>query len=226
MGMSSGAMTVRATISAQRRKVPPISAEISPSGPGNHRPDGPKAGQALTIKLDNSSGADRAEAGKFVRFADDVVALCSNYQQAQLLESCFSEHCKNSGLKINGQKSPGIAIISKSSQEMRTYTHFGYLGCSFDANGLGVPDKVVSRIKGRVSRLVNIYLLQYLKDGFNPNRCSTVAPSYDWGLLGRIYELRRSLYGGGVRGGYLSIYRERRSIAAHEGTNGILLPPR
>lgn len=137
-----------------------------------------------------------AEAGKFVRFSDDVVALCSNYQQAQLLENCFNEHCNNSGLKINGQKSPGIAIISESSQEMRTYTHFDYLGYRFNAKGLGVPDKVVSRIKGRVSRLVNIYLLQYLQDGFNPNRSSKVHPSYDWDLLGLIYELRRSLYGG------------------------------
>jgi hypothetical protein len=30
-----------------------------------------------------------ASSGKFVRFADDVVALCDNYDQAKSLEDCF-----------------------------------------------------------------------------------------------------------------------------------------
>ena len=34
---------------------------LSPTGPGNRRPDGPKADHALTIKLDHSSGADQVE---------------------------------------------------------------------------------------------------------------------------------------------------------------------
>jgi transposase InsO family protein len=33
---------------------------LPPAGPGNHRPDGPKADHALTIKLDHSGGADHA----------------------------------------------------------------------------------------------------------------------------------------------------------------------
>ena len=31
---------------------------LSTTGPGNHRPDGPKASHALTFNLDNSGGAD------------------------------------------------------------------------------------------------------------------------------------------------------------------------
>ena len=31
---------------------------LPPSGPRNHRTDGPKADHALTIKLDHSGGAD------------------------------------------------------------------------------------------------------------------------------------------------------------------------
>jgi RNA-directed DNA polymerase len=136
------------------------------------------------------------EAGKFVRFADDVVALCSKYEQAQLLENCFNRHCDNSGLKINLNKSPGIAIISQSPREMRTYTHFDYLGYRFTTEGLGIPEKVKRRIMSRISRLANIYLLQYLKFGFNKSRTAIQPHPYDWDLLGLIYELRNSLYGG------------------------------
>lgn len=66
----------------------------------------------------------------------------------------------------------------------------------FSSGGLSVPDKIVHRIKTRISRLTNLYLIQYLEAGFNSNRASTSPRSYDWGLLGLIYELRRSLYGG------------------------------
>lgn len=35
-----------------------VEDALPPSGPRNHRPDGPKAGHALTIKLDHSGGSD------------------------------------------------------------------------------------------------------------------------------------------------------------------------
>jgi transposase InsO family protein len=43
-------------------KRPAQCSGLPPTGPGNHRPDGPKAGHALTIKPDHSGGADQ-EAG-------------------------------------------------------------------------------------------------------------------------------------------------------------------
>jgi len=44
----------------------PQCSGLPPAGPGNHRPDGPKADHALTLKAENSGGADHerlAEAG-------------------------------------------------------------------------------------------------------------------------------------------------------------------
>ena len=35
---------------------------LSPTGPGSHRPDGPKADDALAFKMGHSSGADQGEA--------------------------------------------------------------------------------------------------------------------------------------------------------------------
>ena len=170
-------------------------------GKFRRRHKGTPQGSSVSLLLANIANHEldtalAAQAGKFVRFADDVVALCRSYEQAQSLERCFYDHCSKSGLKINETKSPGIAIISGREQELRGYPHFDYLGYRFGQEGLGVPEKVVARIKTRISRLVNIYLLQYLDEGFNNNRASTVPHAYDWDLLGLIFELRRSIYGG------------------------------
>lgn len=170
-------------------------------GSFKRRHKGTPQGSSVSLLLANLANHEldtalAAQSGKFVRFADDVVALCRTYEQALGLERCFYEHCFKSGLRINEEKSPGIAIIAGSDQELQSFPHFDFLGYRFAQEGLGVPSKVVSRIKTRVSRLVNIYLLQYLKEGFKADRASTAPHSYDWDLLGLIYELRRSLYGG------------------------------
>ncbi len=167
----------------------------------SRRTKGTPQGSSVSLLLANLANHDldvllASESGKFVRYADDVVALCGDYEQSQRLEKCFTKHCNNSGLKINKAKSPGIAIISERNQELRTYPYFDYLGYRFNINGLSVPNKIVNRIKIRISRLTNLYLLQYLKVGYNKNRAAISPQRYDWDLLGLIYELRRSLYGG------------------------------
>ncbi len=152
----------------------------------------------LLANLANHS-LDRAlerHAGRFVRFADDVVALCGTYEEAQNLEGSFSTHCSAHGLTINKIKSPGIAIIDDPAAEMRTAPHFDYLGYRFTRKHLSIPDHVKSRIKQKLSRLIQIYLIQYpLKYGFNRKRRG-FRPAYDWDLLGLITELRGYLYGG------------------------------
>ncbi len=171
------------------------------TGQSQRRHRGTPQGSSVSLLLANLANHDldvdlTAAAGRFVRFADDVVALCSDYSQAQLIEKCLFDHCRISGLKVNSEKSPGIAVISRKAQELRTFPHFEYLGYRFSPDGLTVPEKSIKRLKIRISRLTNIYLIQYLAAGFDKSRCSTRDPVHDWDLLGLIYELRRSLYGG------------------------------
>lgn len=161
---------------------------------------GTPQGSSVSLLLANIANHDldaalSASSGKFVRFADDVVALCDNYNQAKSIEDCFFNHCQISGLKLNTKKSPGIAIISSQNQEMRNYEYFDYLGYRFNDDGLSIPDKTITKIKQKISRLTNIYLLYYLRFGFNPSR-SSQKESFDWDLLGLIYEIRNFLYGG------------------------------
>ncbi|CAH1670434.1 Reverse transcriptase domain-containing protein [Hyphomicrobiales bacterium] len=167
----------------------------------SRRHKGTPQGSSVSLLLANLANHDldtalSAVPGRFVRFADDVVALSDDYQSAQIIEKCFINHCRTSGLVTNSKKSPGIAIISEHNHEIRTYRDFDYLGYRFSSNGLGVPDKVVRRIKQRISRLCNIYLLYYLRYGYVQHRSAQVPIPYDWDLLGFIYELRNSLYGG------------------------------
>ena len=52
---------------------------LPPSGPPNHRPDGPKAGHALTIKLDHSRGADHCgQAQKSITVKHEGISKLAN----------------------------------------------------------------------------------------------------------------------------------------------------
>lgn len=55
------------------------------------------------------------KAGRFVRFADDIVALCSRFSEAEEIEATILDHCARSGVKINEKKSRGITVIRKDS---------------------------------------------------------------------------------------------------------------
>lgn len=162
---------------------------------------GTPQGSSISLLLANlaSDSLDRSLercAGKFVRYADDVTAVCSNYEDAQKVENCFIEHCKASGIKINEKKSEGVSIISKYESEMRSAASLKYLGYSFSKDGTSIPENVIRRVKNKISRLIHIYLIHYpRKYGFSPNR-NGINPDYDWDLLGLITEIRKYLYGG------------------------------
>ncbi|MGO7050603.1 reverse transcriptase domain-containing protein [Rhizobium leguminosarum] len=164
------------------------------------RINGTPQGSSVSLFLANlaNDGLDRqlaSESGRFVRFADDVVAICGDYEAAQRLEKCFDRHCAQSGLILNRKKSPGIAVLADHQHEIRTINDFTYLGYSFKESGLAMPQKTANKLKQKISRLINIYLIHALRFGFNPTRASGT-DRYDWDLLGLIYELRRGFYGG------------------------------
>lgn len=176
------------------------NAEDYAAGNFKRRINGTPQGSSVSLVLANLANHDldrrlASESGKFVRFADDVVAVCGSYEEAQRLERCFERHCSLSGLSINRKKSPGIAVLSSYQHEIRTIQDFTYLGYKFTDTGLAMPDKSVQKLKQKVSRLINIYLLNSLRFGFNRDRASRRG-RFDWDLLGLIYELRRGLYGG------------------------------
>ena len=171
------------------------------TGTPKRRTRGTPQGSSISLLLANvaSHNLDLAletAPGKFVRYADDVTAICHSYEDAQKIEKCFVEHCKSSGIKINEQKSPGLAIISRKTEELRSSQHIDYLGYRFTKDGLTVPNHIESRIKSKISRLLNIYLVHYpRKFGFKANRVGH-GPNYDWDLLGLVTEVRKYLYGG------------------------------
>lgn len=171
------------------------------TGPYKRRVKGTPQGSSISLLLANVANHHldimlEASAGKFVRFADDVTAICQSYEDAQSIERRFVEHCRLSGIKINEEKSPGLAIIANKDQEIRSLPFLDYLGYRFTKDGLTVPSHVENRIKSKISRLANIYLIYYpRKFGFRATRVGH-NPDYDWDLLGLIAEIRKYLYGG------------------------------
>lgn len=178
------------------------NADKYKTGVFSRRHIGTPQGSSVSLLLANlaNHNLDKAlerKSGRFVRYADDVVALCSNYSEAEEIEETFIDHCRDSGLVINEQKSPGIAIIGPENAEMRSFTGFDYLGYRFTKDGLKVPDHAWARITRKLSRLIHLHLIQYpSRFGFSNIRSRVGKKPYDWDLLALILELRGYLYGG------------------------------
>ncbi|QCP87857.1 hypothetical protein EYE35_19515 [Cereibacter sphaeroides] len=163
---------------------------------------GTPQGSAVSLVLANLANHELDRqlsllSGKFVRYADDVVALSNSYEQALSIEHAFFWHCDQSGLTVNKKKSPGISAFSDVPQEIRTTGHIDFLGYRFRFLHTELSPTVEKRIRSRLSKIVNLHLIHYtkiLQPG--PIRAARVPMSYDWDLLGLISELRKSIYGG------------------------------
>ncbi|MCP5397017.1 MAG: hypothetical protein H6918_09875 [Sphingomonadaceae bacterium] len=170
-------------------------------GKFSRRTRGTPQGSSISLLLANLANhaldtALEKRPGKFVRFADDVTALCDRYDDAVDIEREFARHCELSGIRMNVAKSPGISLLADKQAEIRTEKSVKYLGYSFRENGLHLSDSTVDRIKSKISRLISLYLIKYIRDvSFNKSR-SSVSDGYDWDLLGLITEIRNYLYGG------------------------------
>ncbi len=138
--------------------------------------------------------------GQFVRYADDVVAIANSYEDAIRIEKCFHDHCRESGLQINVEKSDGIRLLTrKKENELSSIQSFRFLGYDFHEDGCSISSRSVIKIKEKISRLIHIYLHRYPeKFGFNKKRTlnSRSLPFFDWDLMGIVSELRNYLYGG------------------------------
>ena len=198
------------------------STEDYPKAKFQKRDKGVPQGSSVSLFLANVANHDldvelMKQPGRFARFADDVVALCSTHSDASTIEACFYEHCDVSGLEINKKKSKGIVKISIKNQSQ---AYFDYLGYRFSPAGLTLPQKTIRRMKTRISRLINIYLLQYLKKDFSKSRVSTRRSSFDLDLLGLISELRWSIYGGIKESEIGAFIRDGKKLSKVKGNMG------
>jgi RNA-directed DNA polymerase len=165
----------------------------------SHRQVGTPQGSAISLGLANLANHPldcelEALNGQFSRYADDTVLLCYSYEDALKAYHAFVAHCDHSGLKINRRKSPGIWILSDVQEEFRTLSNFKFLGYGISAHGLFMHSDVERRLKRKLSRLINLYLVHYIEK-HKPN-LARVGAGFDWDLMGLISEVRNVLYGG------------------------------
>lgn len=163
------------------------------------REEGTPQGSSISLLLANLANAPLDKElerlnGQFIRFADDVVNVAYNYEDALKIESAFYAHCDKSGIKINVKKSKGVFVLSPKDQELRSQTHFRFLGYKISKQHLSISDKAKNKLKRKISRLINLYLHRHPREGqFNINRSGR---GYDYDLVGCIYEIRNIIYGG------------------------------
>jgi hypothetical protein len=180
------------------------------------RDAGVPQGSSLSLFLSNAAAHDldlslERQNGSFVRFADDVVAVTHSYRDALAVAEQFRSHCRDAGLKINYDKSPGIMIFGGGPEvEGRDFVididdgalvesidYIDYLGHRITAKGVGLPDKAIKRIKRRVAEIIYTHLFLHRRGpagAFNSARVG--AGFFDWDLVTCVNELRAYIYGG------------------------------
>ena len=133
------------------------------------------------------------KAGRFVRYADDIIALCSKFSEAEEIEKTINTHCTKSGISINELKSSRITVIRdnpsspdlsitdieremvppssarqidrlQKSVELQAQTGFDYLGYRFSPNGLSIPRTKINKIVSDFSRLIHLQLIHYIRN--------------------------------------------------------------
>src|SRR5689334_14223909 len=123
------------------------------------------AAHELDKKLERTNGT-------FVRFADDIVCVTYNHDDALNVVQHFRQHCHYSGISINYEKSPGIAQLKPPSTgdsrfafvnegdvgRVKRITEFDYIGHKFTNADIKISSKGISRIKRRISKLVYVHL--------------------------------------------------------------------
>ena len=178
------------------------------------RSKGVPQGSSLSLILSNVAAHEldkdlETANGRFVRFADDVLAIAYSYDDALRITELFSDHCERSGIKINYEKSPGIQRLDGAPGiPSRTFfvhegegdkiigcNEFDYLGHKFRHNQVLLSSKALLRIKRRLSRIINIHLLRSPRSQklFTPRRIG--APFHNWDLVTCLNEIRRYMYG-------------------------------
>lgn len=180
------------------------------------RERGVPQGSSLSLFLSNAAAHEldlalENQNGTFVRFADDVVAIAHSYSDALAVADQFRRHCKDAGLRINYDKSPGIllfgggpererrqvAIDTDDASLLSTIEHIDYLGHRLVPGGVCLPEKSIRRIKTRISSIIYKHLFLHRRGpggAFNPARIG--AGFLDWDLVTCINEIRRYVYGG------------------------------
>lgn len=180
------------------------------------RKRGVPQGSSLSLFLSNAAAHDldlslEGQNGTFVRFADDVVAITNSYRDALAVAAQFRAHCKDAGLKINYDKSPGILLFggrrdvekrefvvdTDDGARVETVEFVDYLGHRVSYDNVCLPDKSVRRIKKRISEIIYKHLFLHRRGAgaaLNPTRLGH--GFMDWDMVTCINEIRSYIYGG------------------------------
>lgn len=137
------------------------------------------------------------EGVRFARYADDTIIWSKDYSKISKSFEIISDFSRESGIKINFNKSDGISLLKNkdlSSEFFNSKEHVEFLGYSISTDKISIKCSSVQRIKKHISFLLYNNLLKPLK---TPPISEYNFPldGKDKNLLSVIMEIRRYLYG-------------------------------
>lgn len=192
------------------------------TAPFQQRKVGVPQGCSLSLFLSNIAAHELDRTlergnGSFVRFADDIVCVTREYDDASRIAEAFREHCHYTGITINFEKSPGICFLRGSRKgedreffldkgdlgKIKSLAEFDYIGHKFTKDHVRISSRGIQRIKRKIGKIIYVHLLSNLRRGeFSHARVG--AGFYDWDLVTCVNELKSYIYGG---------LKERRLVA-------------
>lgn len=184
-------------------------------GKFEQRSIGVPQGSSLSLFLSNIAAHELDKQlekinGMFVRFADDIVCVAYNHDDALSVVEYFRSHCHYSGISINYQKSPGINLLRSPAPTddrnaffnngdigpIKIIDEFDYIGHKFSRGSVKIAGKGIKRIKKRISSLIYIHLLHNPRSRAEFSVKRIGGSFYDWDLVTCINEIRRYINGG------------------------------
>jgi RNA-directed DNA polymerase len=132
----------------------------------------------------------------FARYADDIVFIAEDAKIANHCENIIFDEAKNSGLEVSSNKSNGISSLINNplKNQEKFKPDFDFLGHKI-AKNISIADKSISRIKRKITKIVNEHLIYYPKNkGFSSKRYLS-SLQIDWDYIACIHSIRRYIYG-------------------------------
>ena len=159
-------------------------------------------GTSISLFLANAacSSLDKSleSAGiNFARYADDTILWSNKYEKICEGAEIISEFSKKSAIPLNIDKSEGISLLVKETakpQELsKTKTSISYLGYPITPQHIGLNEKIIVRIKKKISYIIYKHLIQPIKHNTICNRNVTIFDDKD--VVVTLQEIRRYIYG-------------------------------
>lgn len=134
---------------------------------------------------------------RFARYADDTIIWAKEYSKISKAFDIIADFSKETGIKINYDKSDGISLLQDEGLQSELYNskeYIEFLGYRVSCKNIGIKDDSVNNIKRQVSYILYRNLIQPIRS-YPFSAVNVPANDLDRDFITAIMQIRRYLYG-------------------------------